>query len=184
MSIMKPWPGTITKRQGALCHLQANEISQRIMQEMQAHTELCKIADVTMAEVQSTPEHQGSPAPFRRVPSSSSSSNSSLALSAVTDSTLKACTAYTRYVLDVGQCGDWLALQMALAPCLLGYGAVARILMALPSTLREGNPYWPWIETYAADDYVSAVDLGSRKLFLTLSHSSSFRREPRFRSHA
>ncbi|KAL6895293.1 Phosphomethylpyrimidine kinase domain-containing protein [Trichoderma longibrachiatum] len=71
------------------------------------------------------------------------------------------CTAYTRYVLDVGQSEDWLALQMALAPCLLGYGAVAKMLHAHADTVREGNTYWAWIENYKADDYVEAVRLGS-----------------------
>ncbi|ATY59382.1 thiamin biosynthesis (Thi-4) [Cordyceps militaris] len=76
---------------------------------------------------------------------------------------LQACTAYTRYVLDIGQSEDWLALQMALAPCLLGYGAVAQMLAAHPDTVREqqANTYWPWIENYGAADYVEAVRLGS-----------------------
>ncbi|KAK4062418.1 hypothetical protein Trihar35433_9239 [Trichoderma harzianum] len=56
---------------------------------------------------------------------------------------------------------DWLALQMALAPCLLGYGAVAKMLHAHAATVREGNTYWDWIENYNADDYVEAVRLGS-----------------------
>ncbi|KAL7935694.1 Phosphomethylpyrimidine kinase domain-containing protein [Trichoderma chlorosporum] len=77
---------------------------------------------------------------------------------------LQACTAYTRYVLDVGQSEDWLALQMALAPCLLGYGAVAKMLHAHAETVREGNTYWAWIENYNADDYVEAVRLGSELL--------------------
>ncbi|KAK1238032.1 hypothetical protein MKX08_002611 [Trichoderma sp. CBMAI-0020] len=74
---------------------------------------------------------------------------------------LQACTAYTRYVLDIGQSDDWLALQMALAPCLLGYGAVAKMLHAHADTVRDGNTYWAWIENYKADDYVEAVRLGS-----------------------
>ncbi|KAL6859307.1 Phosphomethylpyrimidine kinase domain-containing protein [Trichoderma novae-zelandiae] len=77
---------------------------------------------------------------------------------------LQACTAYTRYVLDVGQSEDWLALQMALAPCLLGYGAVAKMLHAHADTVRDGNTYWAWIENYTADDYVEAVRLGSELL--------------------
>ncbi|KAM3518775.1 hypothetical protein MY4038_009997 [Beauveria bassiana] len=76
---------------------------------------------------------------------------------------LQACTAYTRYVLDIGQSEDLLALQIALAPCLLGYGAVAQMLAAHPATVRDqqANTYWPWIETYGAADYVEAVRLGS-----------------------
>ena len=37
----------------------------------------------------------------------------------------QACTAYSRYVLDVGMRGDVLGLFVALAPCLIGYGVVA-----------------------------------------------------------
>lgn len=74
-----------------------------------------------------------------------------------------ACTAYTRYVLDIGMSQDWLALQMALAPCLLGYGAVAQMLLAHKDTVKdaERNTYWAWIENYAAEDYTEAVRLGS-----------------------
>ncbi|KAJ9645971.1 trifunctional hydroxymethylpyrimidine kinase/phosphomethylpyrimidine kinase/thiaminase [Coniosporium apollinis] len=72
----------------------------------------------------------------------------------------EACTAYTRYVLDVGQSEDWLALQIALAPCLLGYGSIARRLHDDPETMREGNKYWKWIESYVSNDYTEAVRNG------------------------
>ncbi|KAK3301655.1 Ribokinase-like protein [Chaetomium strumarium] len=75
-----------------------------------------------------------------------------------------ACTAYTRYVLDIGQSQDWLGLQVAMAPCLLGYGAIARQLHADPRSKREGNLYWTWIENYVADDYTTAVKTGSELL--------------------
>ncbi|EEU39103.1 uncharacterized protein NECHADRAFT_94485 [Fusarium vanettenii 77-13-4] len=76
----------------------------------------------------------------------------------------QACTAYTRYVLDIGQNGDWLGLQMALAPCLLGYGAVARMLRDHKDTVEENNTYWAWIKNYNEDDYTQAVRLGSELL--------------------
>ena len=67
---------------------------------------------------------------------------------------------------------------MALAPCLLGYGAVAKMLDAHAETRRdEGNTYWPWIQNYTADDYVEAVRLGSRML-LCPPWSPSFRIPP------
>jgi len=72
-----------------------------------------------------------------------------------------ACTGYSRYILDVGQSEDWLALQMALAPCLIGYGVIAKRLYTEEQTLREGNRYWKWIENYVAEDYTEAVQLGS-----------------------
>jgi thiaminase len=52
---------------------------------------------------------------------------------------------------------------MALAPCLIGYGAIARRLHSDETTLRDGNQYWKWIENYVADDYTEAVRLGSGK---------------------
>lgn len=69
-----------------------------------------------------------------------------------------------RYVLDVGQSEDWIALQIAMAPCLIGYGHIAQRLFNDPETKREGNIYWKWIENYAADDYVEAVRIGSGRL--------------------
>jgi thiaminase len=66
-----------------------------------------------------------------------------------------------RYVLDIGQSQDWFALQIALAPCLIGYGVIARRLYDDPKTKREGNIYMQWIENYVADDYVEAVKIGS-----------------------
>jgi thiaminase II len=80
-----------------------------------------------------------------------------------------ACTAYTRYVLDVGHSEDWFALQVALLPCLLGYGVIARRLFDDPGTKREGNKYWKWIETYVAADYVEAVQLGRGRPILSVS---------------
>lgn len=48
-----------------------------------------------------------------------------------------------------------------MAPCLIGYGEIAKRLHADPNTKREGNIYWKWIENYVADDYSEAVRMGS-----------------------
>ncbi|KAL4807113.1 Phosphomethylpyrimidine kinase-domain-containing protein [Aspergillus unguis] len=87
------------------------------------------------------------------------------------------CTAYGRYILDVGQSEDWLALQVALAPCLIGYGAIAQRLHAEEKTLREGNRYWKWIENYVAEDYTEAVRLGSELLETHMRKVSPIRME-------
>lgn len=71
-----------------------------------------------------------------------------------------ACTAYTRYVLDIGMSQDWIGLQVALLPCLLGYGVLAERLYKDPNSKRTGNPYWTWIENYVAPDYIQAVKTG------------------------
>jgi thiaminase len=66
-----------------------------------------------------------------------------------------------RYVLDIGHSEDWLALQISMAPCLIGYGVIANRLYDDPNTKREGNLYWSWIKTYVAEDYTEAVKVGT-----------------------
>lgn len=61
--------------------------------------------------------------------------------------------AYTRFVLERGLSGDALDLHVALAPCVIGYADIAGRLTADPTAVREGNPYWEWIESYASEDY-------------------------------
>jgi thiaminase (transcriptional activator TenA) len=61
--------------------------------------------------------------------------------------------AYTRYVLDTGMRGDLLALQVALAPCVIGYAEIAARLAAVPEAHAETNPYRIWIEEYAGAPY-------------------------------
>jgi thiaminase/transcriptional activator TenA len=61
--------------------------------------------------------------------------------------------AYTRFVLDRGLAGDRLDLEIALAPCMIGYAEIARERMADPETRLAGNPYREWLDMYAGDDY-------------------------------
>jgi thiaminase (transcriptional activator TenA) len=58
--------------------------------------------------------------------------------------------AYTRYVLDCGQAGDFLDLLAALVPCAHGYGEIG---INLAATAKPGTPYQEWIDTYAGADY-------------------------------
>jgi thiaminase (transcriptional activator TenA) len=64
-----------------------------------------------------------------------------------------ATVAYTRFVLDRGLAGDRLDLEVALAPCIVGYAEIAAERMADPATRRAGNPYRDWLQMYASDDY-------------------------------
>jgi thiaminase/transcriptional activator TenA len=61
--------------------------------------------------------------------------------------------AYTRFVLDRGLAGDRLDLEVALAPCVVGYAEIARERMADPATRRDGNPYRDWLDMYAGAEY-------------------------------
>ena len=65
--------------------------------------------------------------------------------------------AYTRFVLERGLAGDLLDLQVALAPCLVGYGESGERLLADPATRRDGNPYGEWIAAYTSEGYRGAV---------------------------
>jgi thiaminase/transcriptional activator TenA len=60
---------------------------------------------------------------------------------------------YTRWALDQGARGDILDLEVALAPCTIGYGEVAARIEAHPSRVRDGNPYETWIAQYASANY-------------------------------
>src|SRR6266480_879688 len=61
--------------------------------------------------------------------------------------------AYTRFVLDRGLAGDRLDLEIALAPCMIGYAEIAAERMADPATRHDGNPYRDWLVMYAGDEY-------------------------------
>ncbi|HEY3222672.1 MAG TPA: thiaminase II, partial [Pseudolabrys sp.] len=45
------------------------------------------------------------------------------------------------------------ALQVALAPCVIGYAEIAARLSARPEALAETNPYREWIAEYAGAPY-------------------------------
>jgi thiaminase/transcriptional activator TenA len=65
--------------------------------------------------------------------------------------------AYTRFVLERGLAGDLLDLQVALAPCLIGYGESGERILRDPATRHDGNPYGEWIAAYTSDSYRGAV---------------------------
>jgi len=72
--------------------------------------------------------------------------------------------AYTRFVLDRGLSGDLLDLDVALAPCVIGYAEVANLLKANPATRLDGNPYAAWIETYAGSEYEAVATAAIERL--------------------
>jgi thiaminase/transcriptional activator TenA len=63
--------------------------------------------------------------------------------------------AYTRFVLDRGLAGDRLDLEVALAPCIVGYAEIATERIADKATGVDGNPYREWLEMYAGEEYQS-----------------------------
>ena len=65
----------------------------------------------------------------------------------------RATVAYTRFVLDRGLAGDRLDLEVALAPCVVGYAVIATERMTDPQTRLDGNPYREWLEIYSGSEY-------------------------------
>lgn len=65
----------------------------------------------------------------------------------------RANMAYTRYVLDTGLAGDALDLLTALAPCVVGYAEIGRTRWQHADTKLTDNPYRPWLETYAGEEF-------------------------------
>lgn len=67
----------------------------------------------------------------------------------------QATVAYTRYVLDTGMAGDLLELDVALAPCAIGYAEIGRELAPRLAEDPE-HPYAEWIAEYAGEDFQAA----------------------------
>ncbi|WP_207539340.1 TenA family protein [Sabulicella rubraurantiaca] len=83
---------------------------------------------------------------------------------------------YTRWVMDRGLAGDILDLEIALAPCTVGYGEVARRIMADPACDLANNPYRSWIEAYAAEDYQALAQSAAARIdFLGVTHGGDAR---------
>ena len=83
---------------------------------------------------------------------------------------------YTRWVLDRGFAGDILDLEIALVPCTVGYGEVARRIMADPERMVTGNPYQSWIESYASEGYQSMAEAAAIRIdALGASHGGEAR---------
>jgi thiaminase/transcriptional activator TenA len=69
--------------------------------------------------------------------------------------------AYTRAVIDAGLAGDVLELEVALAPCVLGYGSIGR---AIAHGATDSNRYAEWIRMYAGAEYQQVCRIGEARL--------------------
>lgn len=83
----------------------------------------------------------------------------------------QATVAYTRFVLDCGAAGDLLDLQVALAPCVIGYAEIGIALAPNGIGALEDHPYREWIGEYAGDAYQD-VAAGARRQLDALSARS------------
>jgi thiaminase/transcriptional activator TenA len=83
---------------------------------------------------------------------------------------------YTRYVIDRGLAGDILDLEVALAPCTVGYAEVALRILADPGRRQVDNPYQSWIDTYADPGYQAMAAASAARIdALGVSHGGEAR---------
>ncbi len=91
----------------------------------------------------------------------------------------RATMAYTRYVLETGLRGDLLDLQVALAPCVIGYAEIGRRLAADPAALAPANPYRVWIAEYSGEAYQRVAQAARETLDRLAADSLTPARFPR-----
>ena len=89
----------------------------------------------------------------------------------------QATIAYTRFVLDCGAAGDLLDLQVALAPCVIGYAEIGATLAPNGIEAFEDHPYREWICEYAGDPYQRVAEAARRQLD---AHSARSMTDKRF----
>ncbi|MEP0454852.1 MAG: thiaminase II, partial [Roseibium sp.] len=85
--------------------------------------------------------------------------------------------AYTRFVLETGLRGDLLDLQVALAPCIVGYGEIAQENALAKPTGPAASAYRRWLDEYGGDDYQSVAQGFSNWIDQT---AEIYMAEPRF----
>ncbi|HEB9340838.1 TPA: thiaminase II [Campylobacter coli] len=66
--------------------------------------------------------------------------------------------AYARYMLSVGESGDFLDMLVALSACAIGYGYIgAEIYKRLDKEKLQNHPYKEWILTYSSDEFQNEI---------------------------
>ncbi|EHD2941324.1 thiaminase II [Campylobacter coli] len=66
--------------------------------------------------------------------------------------------AYTRYMLSVGESGDFLDMLVALSACAIGYGYIgAEIYKRLDKEKLQNHPYKEWILIYSSDEFQNEI---------------------------
>lgn len=76
----------------------------------------------------------------------------------------QACTAYTRFALDIGATQDLFTLNVVTAACLIGYRDIAVRIKREYKDGKAKNMYWKWVENYAGEDYRNSYNAGRKLL--------------------
>ncbi|TKX31611.1 thiaminase II [Campylobacter aviculae] len=66
--------------------------------------------------------------------------------------------AYSRYILGVGENGDFLDMLIALSACAIGYGYIgSKIYKDISKEKLQNHPYKEWILTYSSQEFQASV---------------------------
>ncbi|MBZ7929383.1 TenA family protein [Campylobacter molothri] len=66
--------------------------------------------------------------------------------------------AYSRYILSVGEKGDFLDMLIALSACAIGYGYIGNaIYKNISQEKLQNHPYKEWILTYSSQEFQTTV---------------------------
>ncbi|MBZ7940667.1 MULTISPECIES: TenA family protein [Campylobacter] len=66
--------------------------------------------------------------------------------------------AYSRYILSVGENGDFLDMLIALSACAIGYGYIGNaIYKNISQEKLQNHPYKEWILTYSSQEFQTTV---------------------------
>ena len=81
-----------------------------------------------------------------------------------------ATIAYSRYILDAAMVGSLAELYAAIAPCLMGYGEIGKLLKE--QGFVTNNPYQPWIEVFSSDEFQAITTQNEAQVDVLLAHAS------------
>lgn len=59
--------------------------------------------------------------------------------------------AYSRYMLSVGESGDFLDMLVGLSACAIGYAKIGKAIASRLEEKLENHPYKEWIRTYSSE---------------------------------
>ena len=81
-----------------------------------------------------------------------------------------ATIAYSRYILDAAMSGSLAELYAAIAPCLMGYGEIGKLIKQ--QGFITDNPYQPWIEVFSSDAFQSITAQNEAQVDALLAQAS------------
>ncbi|OOF70718.1 thiaminase II [Rodentibacter caecimuris] len=87
-----------------------------------------------------------------------------------------ACIAYTRYILDCGYHGTLVDLYAAIAPCVLGYAEISKMINERQIS-PPNNPYQKWIDSYSSVEFQQSVAKISSNLERLCQSLNSFHQQ-------